>query len=601
MPNRLAGAMSPYLRAHAANPVDWHEWGEEAFAEATERDVPVFVSIGYATCHWCHVMARESFSDPELAGYLDANFVSVKVDREEHPGVDASYMAQAAAFTQGLGWPLSVFATADGAAFFAGTYFPPQPVAGRPSFRQVLEAVVDAWRNRRDEVRGSAAAIGEAVRSAGQAALADTPLPGREQLAASADALARHEDAAFGGFGAAPKFPVAPALGFLQAIDRGELATRTLLAMARSPLRDTIEGGFFRYATQRDWSEPHYERMLYDNALLLSAYTRAWQDGADEAAEVAAGIASFLLEVLQLPGGGFASGQDSESLVDGVRTEGGYYLAADRTDVEPPPLDEKVLTGWNGLAIEALARAGTAFAQPHWIDAARWAADYLLENHLRGDGTLLRASTAEARSDAAAALEDYGMLAGGLLELGCATGDEPYVRVVRRLLQSVMTDAGFAEPAADPVLASRGLVLEGDPSEGAYPSGLSASARAARRLYLLTGDAALREHAERALAPFAERALQNPVAFGALLEELTRLASPARQLVVVLPDAADGAVPERVRRTPADLVLVVRESAARQLAASGIDLLEGRTAVDGEPTLYDCADFTCRLPETLAG
>lgn len=274
---RLSTAMSPYLRAHADNPVDWHAWGEEAFAEAERRDVPVFVSIGYSTCHWCHVMARESFSDPALADYLNAHFVSIKVDREEHPGVDASYMAQAGAFTQGLGWPLSVFAMADGAAFFAGTYFPPQPVAGRPSFRQVLEAVTDAWVNRRDEVRGNAAAIGEAVRAAGAASADNASLPTREQLAASADALAHHEDARFGGFGTAPKFPVAPAIGFLQAIGHDELASRTLRAMAASPLRDSVEGGFFRYATQRDWSEPHYERMLYDNALLLSTYTRAWR------------------------------------------------------------------------------------------------------------------------------------------------------------------------------------------------------------------------------------------------------------------------------------------------------------------------------------
>ncbi|QPZ39436.1 thioredoxin domain-containing protein [Paramicrobacterium chengjingii] len=596
MVNRLADAMSPYLRAHAENPVPWHPWGAEAFTEAVERDVPVFVSIGYATCHWCHVMARESFSDEGIAAYLGEHFVCIKVDREEHPSVDASYLAQAAAFTQGLGWPLSIFAAPDGAAFHAGTYFPPEPMGGRPSFRQVLEAVVDAWTNRRDVALSTADAVGSAVRAAGERGAETAELPTREQLTASIGRLEHAEDELFGGFGGAPKFPVAPAIGFLQAYGADELATRTLDAMARSPLRDR-DGGFFRYATQRDWSQPHYERMLYDNALLLGAYTRAWQSGSDDARVTAEGIASFLLDTLWL-GWGFASGQDSESMIDGVRTEGGYYTAEHRGTLEPPPLDGKVLTGWNGLAIENLARAGLVFARPDWVTVARIAADELLQRH-DGDGVLVRASTVDTASTAVAALEDYGMLACGLIEVTCATGDVSYLKRARDLLDRVATADGFAEPQQDGILAARGLVLRDDPSEGAYPSGLSACARASRMLWLLTEDCAARDRAETAIAPFVEQGLANPAGFGALLEEASRLGGAARQTVIVVPDGAEFTAPEAVRRQRADVLLPLSETRASELAASGIELLEGRSVVDGRPTLYVCEDFTCRLPETL--
>ncbi|MCW4457845.1 thioredoxin domain-containing protein [Microbacterium sp. MPKO10] len=641
MVNRLAGAMSPYLRSHAENPVSWQPWSGDAFAEATARDVPVFISIGYATCHWCHVMARESFSDPDVATYLNDNFVCIKVDREEHPSVDASYLAQAAAFTQGLGWPLSVFATPTGAAFHAGTYYPPEPMGGRPSFRQVLEAVVSAWTTRRDVATNTAAAVADAVRAAGESSAEVAPLPTHEQLTASVGRLETAEDELFGGFGSAPKFPVAPVLGFLQTYGADDLATRTLTTMARSPLRDR-DGGFFRYATQRDWSEPHYERMLYDNALLLGEYTRAWQSGDEDAAATATGIADFLLDTLHL-GWGFASGQDSESTIDGVRTEGGYYTASNRDALEPPPLDRKVLTGWNGLAIENLARAGVVLARPDWVEAAQTVADELLARHDDGDA-LVRASTEEQISTAVAALEDYGMLACGLIEVGCATGDGTYLERARDLIDRVTSADGFVEPQQDAVLAANGLALLDDPSEGAYPSGLSACARASRMLWLLTGDRDLRARAEAAIAPFVEQALQNPVGFGALLEEACRLGSAARQIVVIVPDGADGAgdadgangaedaggadgaddagsvgsadgtedaggadsaqaaestLPERVRRQQADVVLIVAESRARQLAASGFSLAEDRPVIEGLPTLYVCDDFTCQLPEPL--
>ncbi|MFI5061717.1 MAG: thioredoxin domain-containing protein, partial [Actinomycetales bacterium] len=488
MANRLADAISPYLRSHAGNPVDWFPWGAEAFAEAERRDVPVLISIGYATCHWCHVMARESFSDPELATVLNARFVAVKVDREEHPDVDAGYLSAASAFTGNLGWPLTVFTTPRGRAFFAGTYFPPVALAGRPSFRQVLDAVSDAWITHREEVEDTAARVVEALETASAAAIEVSDLPDAAALDTAVAAVAATEDPVFGGFGTQPKFPVAPVLGFLLAREAGaDLGAATLQRMAASPLRDPVDGGFFRYATRRDWSEPHYERMLYDNALLLRDYAVAWQHTqADWARDAAEGIARFLLDVLRRAGGGFASAQDSESVIDGARVEGGYYRASpeERAQLTPPPLDEKVLTGWNGLAIGALATAGFTLHRPVWIAAAREAADLLLARHRRADGTLVRASLDGRMSEASATLEDYGGLAGGLLDLALVTGEVRYASAARDLVD-LCIDAAEERHCAlevpgggDPVLRSNGMGIRVDPSEGAYPSGLTATASA---------------------------------------------------------------------------------------------------------------------------
>lgn len=597
--------MSPYLRAHRDNPVDWREWGQDAFDEAKARDVPVFISIGYATCHWCHVMARESFSDPAIAEFLNTNMVSIKVDREEHPAVDASYLAQASAFTQQLGWPLSIFATPGGAAFFAGTYFPPAPVSGHPSFHQVLDAVMDAWTNRRDAANANAAAIGAAVTAVAEQ-VSNSDLPSAEQIATAVATLASFEDREFGGFGGAPKFPVAPILSFLLTTPTGApLGARTLETLSRSPLVDPVDGGFFRYGTQRDWSEPHYERMLYDNALLLEGYSEAYrQDPTREwAAMTADGIARFLTGTLQLPTGGFASAQDSESTIDGVRSEGGYYArdAEGRAGLTPPALDEKVLTGWNGLAIRALTRASVIFDRADYLESARWAADYLLENHRNADDTLVRASVAERKSTARATLEDYGMLADALLELSLATGELAYAQTARLLVDATL-DAGtplavFGEPGGgDPVLTGQGIALSGDPSEGAYPSGLSATATAAWRLYLVTGARRYAEAAEAALAPIGQLAVANPMSFGASLQLMASMARAGKQLVVVAPDGIDTPVPDSVRHSAADVVTVVSERQAREFTAAGFELFEARLPVNGKRMAYACEAFTCQLP-----
>jgi uncharacterized protein len=604
MAERLADSTSPYLRSHAGNPVDWWPWSEEAFAEAARRDVPVLISIGYATCHWCHVMARESFSDPAIATQLAEGFVAIKVDREEHPDVDAAYLAAASAFTPSLGWPLTVFATPQGATFYAGTYFPPRPVQGMPAFREVLDAITEAWGERRAEVDETASAVVAAL-------TAERPAPegfgwGTGELGAAVAALEGVEDGEHGGFGGAPKFPVTPVLTFL--LEAGlpgpsgmraarALAERTLAAMAASPLRDPVEGGFFRYAVHRDWSEPHYERMLSDNAQLLAAYAAA----GDEA--TATGIASFLLEVLRVPGG-FASGQDSESEVDGVRVEGGYYAldAAARAVQPPPPLDGKVLAGLNGLAIGALADAGVRFARRDWIVAAREAADAVLASH--GSVAPLRRSSLDGRlSDAAATLEDYGGLAGGLLRLALASGTPRYAVIARGLLEACTDPAvGVAVPGGgDAVLAARGLALPPELSDGATPSGRALVADAALLLAALTGDDAHRALAEAAILPAVPQALAQPISFGGALAVATRLGRPVAQLVVVGPGGSALADVARKWGGPSRVLALVTEEQAAAFAADGFELLSARTARSGDDTAYLCEHFVCELPLADAG
>ena len=355
--NRLAGSASAYLRQHADNPVHWQPYGDEAFAEAAQRDVPVFISIGYAACHWCHVMAHESFEDEATAQVLNAGFVSIKVDREERPDVDTAYMAACQAMTGEGGWPLSIFALPDGRAFYAGTYFPPRPHPSRPSFRQLLEAVGEAWRDRRDAVERQAAGLAEGLGGLFSAQLLRLDEPGGgpddAELAAVATAavegLGRVEDGTHGGLGGAPKFPPSPVLEFLirhaasgsqTASAARALAGRTLAAMCRSALFDALGGGFARYSVPADWSLPHYEKMLYDNAQLLRVLAHWARLGGSsefpevEARDAAALTADWLVRELGLPAGGFASSLDADSERDGEHIEGGYYVWTEEELVE---------------------------------------------------------------------------------------------------------------------------------------------------------------------------------------------------------------------------------------------------------------------------
>lgn len=589
MTNRLADTLSPYLRAHAYNPVDWYPWGEEAFAEAQRRDVPLLISIGYSTCHWCHVMARESFADPETAALINRDFVAVKVDREEHPDVDGAYMAAASAFTQNLGWPLTAFTTPRGRAFFAGTYWPPEARPPMPSFRDVLAAVHEAWTVRRTQAEESADAVTEALARAAESV--PTDLPDAAAISGAASAIAAREDRQFGGFGGAPKFPVATTLRFLQAPlvrrenpDAAVSAERTLAAMSASDLRDPVEGGFFRYATQRDWTVPHYERMLTDNAQLLEVALAA----GDEA--TARGIAAFLLDVLRREGGGFGAAQDSESWIDGVRDEGGYYQrsSSGRTGLEPPAVDGKVITGWNGLAIAALARAGAALGDDTWIDAARAAAEAVLATNRDADGALVRASLDGVASAAVASSADLGLLADGLFALALATGESSWATAALGILDRALTGV-----VGDPLLSAQGIASSPDQTDGDLPSGTASLAQAALTAWYLGAGDRYRDAAEFVVRAHAASALAQPFAHGSLLRVAAGLIDAPRQVVVVTDDAA-GALAAAARRVDAEVVAIVSPAQTEAFAAAGFELFAGRAG--GVGLAYDCRGFVCRLP-----
>ena len=606
MGERLRDAVSPYLRSHAGNPVDWFPWGTEAFDVARERDVPLLVSIGYATCHWCHVMARETFSDPDLAARLNRGFVAIKVDREEHPEVDAACLAAAGAFTPDLGWPLNVFMTPEGRVFHAGTYSPPRPAAGRPSFRQVLDAVEEAWVDRRDDVEASAAGLAAALREATAGEPPASPV-GSEALVRVVDELAGYEDRQHGGFGGAPKFPVAPLLLTLLALGQSPLldadrraaahgiAERALTAMRDGGLRDPVGGGFFRYAVRRDWTEPHYERMLTDNALLLRAYAELGDRG------TAAGIVSFLRGVLRRPGGAFGSAQDSESLVDGVGSEGGYYAldVESRAGQPAPAVDAKVITGWNGLAIGALAAAGARLGEPDWIVLAVEAAEAVLATQLRDD-VLLRVSLDGRASGAVATLEDHGGLADGLLEVALAAGRPDLAVIARGLVDGCLRDGRLVAPATDAVLAALGVPGGSDASEGASPSGPTLIASAAWKLHLLTADPAYLGAAAATIGPLAAAALDRPIGSGGALGLGLAMAEPIRQVVVVVGEGVGDALATAARRLPSSITAVLDVTATEAFAAAGFELFASRATIDGRSAAYVCTDFVCRLPVTEA-
>ncbi|MDD1383771.1 thioredoxin domain-containing protein [Curtobacterium poinsettiae] len=599
--NRLGTSVSPYLRLHADNPVDWREWGPEAFAEAREREVPVLVSVGYATCHWCHVMARESFADPEIGELLRRDFVSVKVDREERPDVDASLMASASAFTQQLGWPLTTFLTPDGHVFFAGTYFPPTPVGQVPAFRQILAAVLDAWTERRHEVDANASAIATAIRQGAVAdatarsgesgAGADPGLPSVDTVRAVTSQLLQAEDTTYGGFGGAPKFPSTPLLEFVADAaadgdaDADGLLDRSLHAIRASELTDA-DGGVFRYATRRDWSVPHYERMLSDNAGLLAV----------AGAEQARGIADFLRDTLRRADGAFVAAQDSESTIDGRRVEGEWYRRpiAERAQLDPPPLDDQVLTGWNGLAIRGLAIAGARHGDPELVALARGAADAVLAAHVQDGHVSVRSSTPRGASSAPATVEDVGLLAEGLLELALVTGEVSYATVARSLV-----DDGLAERFdVDPVLAAAGTVT-GEQPQTAMRSGTVALASAAATLGALTGDEALRGAAARLVADRARTGTERPLGHADALGVALALQRPSREIVVVTSSTDDPmrAVAHRARR-PGTVVATTTPEQARDWAAAGFSLFEGRDVLD--PAAYVCHDRVCDLPSRSA-
>ncbi len=592
--NRLGDTASPYLRSHADQPVAWFPWGDEAFAVARERDVPVLISIGYSTCHWCHVMARESFADSAIAEIVNAHFVAIKVDREEHPDVDAAFMAQASAFTSNLGWPLNVFALPNGSAFFAGTYWPPEPRGGMPAFPDVLLAVARAWQDKRAGLEETGTAVRSALEKLGEQAAAVEVAPA--DIAAAARALIAAEDAEYGGFGTTgPKFPIATALQFLLAPGVDEVSpgardvgTFTLRAMRGSELFDSVDGGFFRYATQRDWMTPHYERMLVDNAQLIDVALAA-----DDVA-TAERIAAFLRDVLVQPSGGFGAAQDAESIIDGQPSEGGYYAltAGQRRAYDAPRVDEKVITGWNGLAMGALARLAQRTGNPQWLELAEDAAAAVMAQN-RTETGWIRASLGDIASRAAATTADLAQLAGGLLALAAATGTVAYATAARDIVDGLRDGTTPRAAQTDAVLTGLGVPPTPDSGDGDEPSAHAALALAAIQLATLGAGEEYRELARTIVRQRWPRASASPLAAGSTLYAAALLSRTATQLVVIAPSPE---VPLAVaaRRMTADVTAIVTAEQAQAFADAGFGLFAGKQ----QQALYRCENFACALPVT---
>ncbi|HLM28117.1 MAG TPA: thioredoxin domain-containing protein [Thermoleophilaceae bacterium] len=636
MPNRLADETSPYLLQHKDNPVDWHPWGEEALNRAREEDRPLLLSIGYSACHWCHVMERESFEDEDTARLMNERFVCIKLDREERPDLDSIYMEACQAMTGHGGWPLNVFLTPEQVPFYAGTYFPPQPRQGLPSWSQVLEAVSAAWQERRDEIRAGGSRIAERLR--GGALLQPSPEPFDEgRLDDAVRALRDAHDPVHGGFGGAPKFPPASALDFLMARGEVEVPRHTLREMAGGGMYDQVGGGFARYSVDERWLVPHFEKMLYDNALLARAYLHGWQlTGEPLLRRVCEETLDWALRELRGPEGGFMSALDADSegvegkfyvwSLDELReligeegaawfgaTEGGNFEGANilvRGEGEPaeldrwrralldarsrrvwPGLDDKRLAAWNGLMISALAEAGAALERPDYVAAAADCARFVLED-MRPDGRLRR-TWKDGRARLNAYLEDHAFLLEGLLALYEASFDPRWFAAARELADELIERfadpeaGGFFETSSDhEQLVARRKDLEDHP----IPSGNASAALGLLRLAALTGEAPYEEHAVSVLRLLHEVAVRHPVAFGHLLQALDFHLSPTREVALVGPGR------EPLERT------LRRRFRPHVVAAGGepdgVPLLQGREPVDGRAAAYVCERFACRRPVT---
>ncbi|CAM3152509.1 thioredoxin domain-containing protein [Prescottella defluvii] len=654
--NTLGDATSPYLRQHADNPVHWHQWGPEALAWARERNVPILLSVGYAACHWCHVMAHESFEDPVTAAVMNENFVCIKVDREERPDLDAIYMNATVAMTGQGGWPMTCFLTPDGSPFYCGTYYPTQPRGGMPSFTQLLHAITDTWRTRRGDVDDAAASVvAELRRSAGALPLGGVPVDVPLLSGAVANVL-RDEDRERGGFGGAPKFPPSMLLeGLLRSYERSSAeptlraVERTADAMARGGIYDQLGGGFARYAVDAEWVVPHFEKMLYDNALLLRFYAHlARRTGSELAYRVADETVEFLLRDLRTAAGAFASALDADTdgeegltyswtpgqLVEVLGADDGAWAAemfavtdagtfergasvlqlpvdpsdgqrlaevrarllAARARRPQPGRDDKVVTAWNGLAVTALAEAGAALGRWEWVRAAEECARVLLTTHVV-DGRLRRASLAGAVGEPAGVLEDYAALATGLLALHQTTGAAEWRDAATFLLDAAIehfadrNEAGSWFDTADD--AETLVTRPRDPLDGATPSGASAITEA-----LLT--ASVLVDADRS-SKYAAAAADSLSRAAVVLQRAPR--SAGHWL----------AVAEASVRGPMQIAVAESESSelsrqARRLAPGGavvvagradsMPLLAGRPQIDGVPTAYVCRGSVCDRPVT---
>jgi uncharacterized protein YyaL (SSP411 family) len=654
--NRLKDATSPYLLQHAGNPVDWWPWSDEAFAEARRRNVPILLSVGYAACHWCHVMAHESFEDTHTAQLMNSLLVNIKVDREERPDVDAVYMEATQALTGQGGWPMTVFMTPDGHPFYCGTYYP------RAHFQALVQAVSRAWSEQHTDVVRQGRQVVDALTTRSRP-LAAGAAPSHEQLNGAAEALRQTYDTVRGGFGGAPKFPPSMVLEFLlrhhartgQGLD---MAAHTMRGMARGGIYDQLGGGFARYSVDDRWVVPHFEKMLYDNALLARVYAHWWRASGDELGRrVALETCEWMLRDLRTAEGGLASALDADSegeegkyyvwtpaglrevlgaadgaadgaaaaamfeVTDAGTFEGGasvLQLPADPDDPEayrriraellaarerrvPPGRDDKVVAAWNGLAIAALAECGALFGRGDLIEAAIGVARLIADAH-ESAGRLVRTSRDGVAGANAGVLEDYADMAEGLLALHAVTGDAAHVAAAGRLLDTVLDrfadgSGGFYDTADD---AEELFRRPQDPTDNATPSGGFAAAGALLSYGALTGSARHRDAALSALAPAALLADRHPrfagwgLGGGGVAEAAT--AGPV-EIAVVGP--ADD---ERTRALHRAALLATAPGAVVAVGdgpeSGKVPLLQGRGLVDGAPAAYVCRDFACRLPVT---
>ena len=653
--NRLAKEKSPYLLQHAGNPVDWYAWGDEAFRKARDDDKPVFLSIGYATCHWCHVMEHESFEDEHVAALMNETFVSIKVDREERPDIDEHFMRICQLLTGAGGWPLTMILTPEGKPFFAATYIPKDNAYGRTGMRELVPEIAQVWATRRAEVDASAEAIGKELSDRTNVKPAGAGIPDAEAAGQAARQLSRMFDSANGGFGDAPKFPM-PVLFplLLRAWERGRdpdvlrMVEQSLTAMRNGGIYDQAGFGFHRYSTDSHWLVPHFEKMLYDQALLLLAYTETWQAvGKDFYQRTAKEIAAYVLRDMTSPEGAFYSAEDADSEGE----EGRFYtwaeqeaaaalgpgtlgqfaktygelgpgqniLHRDPADVSPPGMveqalfaarearirpfkDDKVLADWNGLMIAALARAGGAFDDSKLIEAAGKAADFVLQRmHL--DGRLCHRFR-DGETAITAFAEDHAFLAWGLLELYEAGFEERFLSRALDMMQALIghywdtENGGFFRTAADAPELPGGRVKP--MTDGVIPSANSVALLVLLKLARITGSAGYQEMAEAIMRLSGVRGDEDAYSHAFFLCAMDMAAGPFFEVVIA--GSREGsdtqAMAREVRRgfMPRRVLILRPTDDAEPPIVRIAPFTKPLAALNGKAAAYLCRDHACSLP-----
>ncbi|HKV37103.1 MAG TPA: thioredoxin domain-containing protein [Pyrinomonadaceae bacterium] len=655
--NHLINESSPYLLQHAHNPVDWYPWGEEAFAKARGENKPVLLSIGYSACHWCHVMAHESFEDEDIAQLMNELFVNIKVDREERPDLDQIYMNAVQMMTHHGGWPMTVFLTPEGVPFYGGTYFPPQDRYNMPGFPRVLISVAEAYRDRHEEIVENGTTLLQELRRLSESGGASNPIE-KELLDAAYAGIARSYDSISGGFGGAPKFPPAMALEFLLRTYKRtgnnealEMVRHTAQKMAHGGIYDQLGGGFHRYSTDAKWLVPHFEKMLYDNALLSRFYLHYFQVEREPLArETVAGILDYVLREMTDPAGGFYSTQDADSeghegkffvwdldeitsvlgeagsssfnsyynVTEGGNFEGKNILNVNNPTAYPPDpdnkpklfeyreqrikpdRDEKIITAWNGLMLASFAEAGVILQRPDYTEAARRNAEFVLTN-LRRDGFLLR-TYKDGVAKFNAYLEDYAFFVEGLVTLYETTGEFRWLKESIALTDRMIEEFWDAEGGGFFFTGKSHeelIVRSKDYFDNATPSGNSVAADVLLRLAILTNKENYREIAQKVLAVISDQVRRYPSGFGYALSAMDFLLSSPKEVAIVGKDEADiqPLLQETWRKYLPNKV-VAPGSIDDSEAIASIPLLENRPLLDGRATAYVCENYTCKQPVT---